>query len=105
MRFPVSLLTAAVLVEAIIVVFVDRYHLEEDGNNSSQSTDGGSRDPHRSRAHEDVKPISKDIVGLLGISHVSFVWTVNDSPISGLSGGFESVSTMVVPRDHGPISG
>ena len=81
MRFTVSLLTAAVMVDAIIVAFVDRYELEENENNPNHYITGGSQaNTHRSKAHEDVQPISKDIVGLLGVSHVSLVWTFNGYP-------------------------
>jgi hypothetical protein len=72
MRFPVSLLTAAALIDGIIVALMDEYNQEEESSNLSQTSNDREReDTNHSKAWEYVMPVSKEIVRLLGTSDVS----------------------------------
>lgn len=74
MLFPISFLTAAALVEGIVLALVDEYqHDDKYAISTSNSSDGStsSDEIDFERAYRDVIPICTDVVKVLGMSMVS----------------------------------
>lgn len=74
MLFPISFLTAAALVEGIVLALVDEYqHDDKYAISTSNSSDSStsSDDIDFERAYRDVIPICTDVTKVLGMSMVS----------------------------------
>jgi hypothetical protein len=74
MRFPISFLTAAALVEGIVLALVDEYQQDDKAvtSTSNSSNDGASSDyVDLEKAYRKVIPICNDVAKVLGISMVS----------------------------------
>ena len=70
MRFPVSLLTAAALIEGIILALVDEYQQGDSSAISTPSTfntDTSQEDIDLERAYQEVIPICNDVASVLGM--------------------------------------
>ena len=69
MRFPVSLLTAAALIEGIILALVDEYQQGDSSAISSPSTSNtdSQDDIDLEKAYQEVIPICSDVAIVLGM--------------------------------------
>lgn len=72
MRFPISFLTAAALVEGIIVALLDEYQQDNKTATSSRSssTNTSLDDVDLEKVNRDVVPICGDVTKLLGMTMV-----------------------------------
>ena len=101
MRFPVSLLTAAALVEGIVLALVDEYQQRDESAINSPSTSNADLSPDDvdiEKAYEEVIPICCDIAMILDVSIVIwssyFCWITNDRFNFVNVGGITSMSAV-----------
>jgi hypothetical protein len=87
LRFPISLLTAAALVEGVILALVDEYQQTDQSGTSSpalSSSNVSSDDLDLEKACKDVVPICSDVVAVLGVSMVGHMCLLLNSQRAGL---------------------
>ncbi|KIJ31843.1 hypothetical protein M422DRAFT_783686 [Sphaerobolus stellatus SS14] len=69
MRFPVSQLTVAALVEGIILALIDEYEQrEESAESSPENSQMSLQERYLMKARHEVKPICRDMAGILDIT-------------------------------------